>query len=206
MPKAAEAPVVSAVADDLRVAKVNAPVPSIAPELAESTARTQGFVNAAADADAVLPMKKQLYNARFEQITEPGGRLVQTLENATGEAAPQGSWIATRLDAAGNPVIEKGVVNSWPMEPAKVVKTYNVTLDELQATTRLIAPTRVDGPIVHMVQLKEPITIITKWGPMSGKAGDWLANCDFDPATGQAGKSYAIVTAESYAQTYQPVQ
>lgn len=208
VPAVADAPAaVSGSADDLKVAKVDAPTPAIAPEIAESVAGTQGIVNAAAKSDAVIPMRKQLYNVQFEQVTEPGGRMIQTLENrVTGELAPQGSWIATRLDAAGKPVIEDGIVNSWPMEAAKVTKTYNVTIDELQATTRLIAPTRVDGPTVHMVQLTEPISITTKWGPMKGKAGDWLANYDFNPVTGQAGRSYAIISAESYSQTYQPLK
>jgi hypothetical protein len=127
------------------------------------------------------------------------------LENRTeGVLVPKGAFIATRLDAAGNPVIEDGIENSWSMQAAKIGKTYQVEPATLENSTGFVAPTRVDGPSVHMVKLDQPTDIITKWGAMKGKIGDWLANYDFDKTTGTPGKDYAIVSGPSYSQTYQP--
>jgi hypothetical protein len=178
-----------------------------AARLAESIENNQGVFRAAAEDDAIVASKKQLYNVKFEQVTEEGGRILKTLENRVeGESVPQGKWIATRLDDAGQPVIEDGMTNSWALDAKKLAKTYQVTPEQIEAGGEFVAPTRVDGPVVHMTQLKEPITIQTPWGEMTGKPGDWLANYDFDAATGQAGKDYAIVSETSYAQTYEPVQ
>ncbi|MBS1999623.1 MAG: hypothetical protein JSS86_25030 [Cyanobacteria bacterium SZAS LIN-2] len=175
--------------------------------LANSIKTTQGiFHQATREGGAgVIESTKQLYNVRFEQVTEEAGRRLITLENRTeGAFMPKGSWIATRLDASGNPVIEDGIQNSWSMQAAKILKTYQVDPSTLESSKTFVAPTRVDGPSVHMVQLDKPLEIMTKWGLMKAKIGDWLANYDFNKAAGTPGKDYAIVSSESYSQTYQP--
>lgn len=168
-----------------------------------SVQRNQAVFNGS---DEVVPSIKQAYNVRFEKVTEP--TQVQTLEGlATGETqtANPGDWIATRLNADGTPNIENGIENKWTIKENKIAKTYQVTPEELQGQTDFVAGTRTDAPPVQMVQLKEPLTIDTPWGSMSGKPGDYLANYDFDPVTGKPGSDYAIVTKTSYDQTYKPV-
>lgn len=165
----------------------------------ESVAKSQSVFN---DAD-VVPAGKQLYEVKFRKVTDPAGERVPTLENPAGETVQQGHWVAQRLDANGQPVIERGQVNQWPISTdAKVAKTYNVDPETLATKTEFVAPTRVDAPPVHVVKLTEPITIQTKWGSMEGKPGDWLANYDFNSATNTPGSDYAIISATSFEQTY----
>jgi hypothetical protein len=56
-----------------------------------------------------------------------------------------------------------------------------------------------------MVQLKDDLSIVTKWGKMYGRAGDWLANRNYSPTTGEPGTEYAIVTANSFSQNYKAI-
>jgi len=175
--------------------------------MANSVKATQSiFRGATADGGSgVVESTKQLYNVRFEPVTEDAGRTLITLENrTTGALVPKGNWIATRLDASGNPVIEDGIQNSWSIQPAKLLKTYQIGQEALDAGKPFVAATRTDGPSVHMVQLDKPLEIMTKWGSMKAKIGDWLANYDYNHAAGQPGNDYAIVSKESYSQTYQP--
>ncbi len=165
----------------------------------QSVANSQRVFN---DGD-VLPAQKQLYEVKFRKVTNPNGEMVPTLENPTGETVQQGHWVAQRLDANGQPVIERGQVNQWPISTdAKVAKTYNVDPETLATKTEFVAPTRVDAPPVHVVQLTEPIKIQTKWGAMDGKPGDWLANYDFNATTNTPGSDYAIISGTSFGQTY----
>ena len=165
----------------------------------QSIARSQAVFN---DSD-VLPAQKQLYDVKFRKVTSPDGERVPTLENPGGEAVQQGHWVATRLDGNGQPVIERGQVNQWPMSSeAKIAKTYNVDAESLAGKTEFVAPTRIDAPPVHVVQLNEPITINTKWGTMDGKPGDWLANYDYNATTSTPGHDYAIISGTSFKQTY----
>lgn len=154
----------------------------------------------------VTPSLKQAYNVRFEKVSEPTQvQTLEGLESAETQTANPGDWIATRLNADGTPNIEHGIENKWTIKQNKIAKTYQVTPEELEGQTSLVAGTRTDAPPVNMVQLTEPLTIDTPWGSMSGKPGDYLANYDFDPATGKPGSDYAIVTKTSYDQTYSPV-
>lgn len=165
----------------------------------QSVAKSQSVFN---DSD-VVPASKQLYEVKFRKVTDPAGEKLPTLENPAGETVQQGHWVAQRLDASGQPVIERGQVNQWPISTdAKVAKTYNVDPETLATKTEFVAPTRVDAPPVHVVKLTEPITIQTKWGSMEGKAGDWLANYDFNTTTNTPGSDYAIISATSFDQTY----
>jgi len=165
----------------------------------QSVAKSQAVFN---DSE-VVPAQKQLYEVRFRKVTDPAGEKVPTLENPTGETVQQGHWVAQRLDANGQPVIERGQVNQWPISTdAKVAKTYNVDPETLATKTEFVAPTRVDAPPVHVVQLTEPIKIQTKWGAMDGKPGDWLANYDFNATTNTPGSDYAIISGTSFDQTY----
>jgi hypothetical protein len=178
-----------------------APAAAAAPDLTveQSVAKTQAVFN---DSD-VLPAQKQLYDVKFRKVTDPAGESVPTLENPTGETVEQGHWVAQRLDANGQPVYERGQLNQWPIaSDAKVAKTYNVDAETLADKTEFVAPTRVDGPAVHVVQLTEPITIKTSWGSMDGKPGDWLANYDYNATTNTPGVDYAIISGTSFKQTY----
>jgi hypothetical protein len=130
---------------------------------------------------------------------------IPTLENPAGANVEPGQWIATRLNPDGTPNMERGMVNQWTVTDKTILKTYKTTPEELSTAAKFIAGTKTDAPPVHMVQLTQPITINTSWGPMSGNANDYLANYDYDPVTGQPGQNYAIVTNSSYGQTYQPV-
>jgi hypothetical protein len=170
-----------------------------------SIARTQSLFRAAAsdDCQGVFQTQKQAYDVLLRKILEPG--TVQTLENRAGEAVQPGQWIATRLNADGTPVMEDGIVNQWPVVPKTILKTYQATPDQLASATELVAGTKTDGPLVHMINLLHDTTIKTPWGEMSGKAGDWLANYDYDAATAAPGQDYAIVTQNSFRQTYQIV-
>jgi hypothetical protein len=186
----------------------DAPAAALTPEeqaLANSIKSNQGLFTSADDDNPVFGATKQDYNVRFTKVTEP--TQVQTLESLkTGipQQAEPGQWIATRLNPDGTPNIEKGIENSWPVTDKTVLKTYQATPETLQ-NNAFVAATRTDAPPVHMVQLTEPTTIQTKWGPMSGEAGDYLANYDYDPATGTPGENYAIVTKASFDATYQKV-
>jgi hypothetical protein len=171
-------------------------------ELQASIARNQGLFKAAGDDDAVMTAQKQSYNVMFKKITEPG--VVKTLENRAGEPVQPGQWMAIRLDANGQPVIEDGITNQWPVTEKAILKAYQASPENFQQP-EFIAGTKTGGAPVHMVQLTEPITIKTPWGSMSGKAGDWLANYDYDAATGTPGNDYAIVTGTSWTQTYEAV-
>jgi hypothetical protein len=172
-------------------------------DVPESVARTQSLFRVAASDDGagVMETQKQAYNVLLRKVLEPG--TVQTLENRAGEAVQPGQWIATRLNTDGTPVIEDGIVNQWPVVPKTILKTYQTTPDQLESATELIAGTKTDGPLVHMINLLHDTTIKTPWGDMSGKAGDWLANYDYDATSGAPGQDYAIVTQNSFRQTYQ---
>ncbi|HEY9760628.1 MAG TPA: hypothetical protein V6C97_36040 [Oculatellaceae cyanobacterium] len=172
-------------------------------ELQASITQNQQIFNSAANDDAIVAAQKQSYNVMFKKVTEPG--FVQTLENRAGEPVKPGQWLAIRLDANGQPVMEDGIVNQWPVVDKTILKSYQATSADLQQL-EFVAGTKTGGAPVHMVQLKSPITIKTPWGSMSGKAGDWLANYDFNSATGTPGSDYAIVTGTSWNQTYEPVQ
>lgn len=177
--------------------KMTAPAAELTVE--QSVAKSQAVFN---DSN-VVPAQKQLYEVKFRKVTNPNGESVPTLENPGGETVQQGHWVAQRLDANGQPVIERGQVNQWPISTdAKVAKTYNVDPATLATQTEFVAPTRVDAPPVHVVQLTEPIKIQTKWGAMDGKPGDWLANYDFNAATNTPGSDYAIISGTSFEQTY----
>lgn len=165
----------------------------------QSVANNQSVFSKAAD--TVIAAKKQAYNVQFTRIEKP--TLVPTLENPAGQTAEAGQWIATRLNADGTPVMENGMVNQWPVKAETILKTYRTTPEQLQNSTSFIAGTKTDAPPVHMVQLKQDMTIMTKWGEMKGKVGDWLANYDYDAATQKAGENYAIVSKESFKQTYE---
>ncbi len=198
------------------VATVDAPATAVATDAAPESALTpkpitledsithnQDLFRAAQADDAVVPSVKQLYQVHFEQAG-PEGRLVPTLENPAGVQAPEGQWIATRLNADGTPNIENGMVNQWTPAEKDILKAYLVTPDQLAANSDLTAFTNTAAPPVHMVQLKAPIDFETTWGPMHGDAGDWLANYDYNTATGEPGTHFARVTAKSYADTYEP--
>lgn len=156
-----------------------------------------------ASQDEIVPSVKQLYQVKFEKAG-PGGQLVKTLENPAGVEVPEGQWIATRLNADGTPNMERGMVNTWTPSEKAILKGYKLTPDELAQNSNITGWTNTEAPPVHMVQLKEPIDIETAWGPMHGDAGSWLANYDYNPATGAPGSSWAIVTEQSYAATYKP--
>jgi hypothetical protein len=172
-------------------------------EVEKSVANSQSiFRDANSDPDsAVISAQKQDYNVRFTKVLEPGK--VPTLENPAGADVNPGDWVATRLNPDGTPNIERGMTNQWTVTPKNILKTYKATPDDLN-TNSFIAGTKTDGPPVHMVQLDKPFTIKTPWGQMSGGAHDWLANYDYNPATGQPGTDYAIVTNQSFGQTYEP--
>lgn len=179
---------------------------SLTPEEAElqaSIRQNQQIFNNAANDDAIVTAQKQSYNVMFKKVTEPG--FVQTLENRAGEPVKPGQWLAIRLDADGQPVMEDGIVNQWPVVDKTILKSYQATPEDLQQL-EFVAGTKTGGAPVRMVQLKGPITIKTPWGSMSGKAGDWLANYDFNSFNGTPGSDYAIVTGTSWSQTYEPVQ
>ena len=154
-------------------------------------------------ADSVQTATKQLYDVKFRKVTNPAGERVPTLENPAGEAVKSGDWIAQRLDANGKVVVENGRLNQWPIKEGKIPKTYNVTPEAMAGKTEFIAPTRIDGPPVHMVKLDEPIKILTPWGSMTGNPGDWLANYDYNPNLKLPGTDFAIITYTSFKQTYQ---
>jgi hypothetical protein len=165
----------------------------------QSVANSQAVFNNS----EVVPATKQLYEVKFRKVVDPAGEKVPTLENPAGETVQQGHWIAQRLDASGQPVIERGQINQWPIATdAKVAKTYNVDPETLATKTEFVAPTRVDSPPVHVVKLTKPITIQTSWGSMEGKPGDWLANYDFNTTTNTPGSDYAIISGTSFDQTY----
>lgn len=174
--------------------------------LEKSVQTNRNIFSQAADSNEVLAAKKQLYEVKFRKVTDAAGEKIPTLENPAGEPVQAGQWVAQRLDAHGQPVIERGQLNQWPMNEAKIAKTYQVDPQTLATQTEFVAPTRVDGPIVHMVQLKEGLSIQTKWGTMEGRPGDWLANYDYDPASKVAGHDYAIVSGPSFQQTYEPAK
>jgi hypothetical protein len=172
-------------------------------EVQKSVANSQSiFRDANSDPDsAVISAQKQDYNVRFTKVSEPGK--VPTLENPAGADVNPGDWVATRLNPDGTPNIEKGMTNQWTLRPKDILKTYKAIPDDLN-TNSFIAGTKTDGPPVHMVQLDKPFTIKTPWGQMSGGPNDWLANYDYNSATGQPGTDYAIVTNKSFGQTYEP--
>lgn len=178
-----------------------APVQLASLTLEQSTEINQSVFRASQG--EIVPSVKQLYQVRFEKAGSD--RLFASLEHPEGVLAPEGQWIATRLNADGSPNIENGIVNSWTPDEAAILKGYKLTAEQLAENTDIVGWTNVDAPPVHMVQLKEPTDIVTSWSPMHGDAGAWLANYDYDPVTGTPGVKYAIVTAKSYADTYRPV-
>jgi hypothetical protein len=185
----------------------DAPPPPVAADLNldQSIAQNQSIFRAAAtdDGDGVITAVKQSYNVQFRRLTAP--ELVPTLENPAGQTAEAGQWVATRLNADGTPNIENGMVNQWPVTEKAMLKTYQITPDQLPGTDNLTAATRTDAPPVHMVKLTNDIKFKTSWGELSGRAGDYLSNYDYSTATGQPGSDFAIVTASSFNQTYQAV-
>jgi hypothetical protein len=172
-------------------------------DLEQSIAANQNLLRAATDKDSVVSATKQAYDVMFEKITEPG--TVPTLENPSGALLQPGEWLATRLGPDGNPVVENGIINRWPVTDKTILKTYQTTPEELNGALKLILGTRTDAPPVHMVQLREPLDIVTSWGKMHGDVGAWLANYDYNPATGEPGTNFAIVSSISFKQTYQVV-
>lgn len=170
-------------------------------KLQKSIETNQNIFNEAGD--KVVTAQKQLYNVRFRKVSNPEGESIPTLENPGGEAVAPGQWVAQRLDANGQVVIERGQPNQWPINEAKIPKTYNVSAETLATQTEFVAPTRVDGPPVHVVSLQEPLKIRTPWGRMNAETGDWLANYDFNAALNLPGKDYAIISNTSFNQTYQ---
>jgi hypothetical protein len=186
---------------------VSTEVQVLAPEVQQSIRTNQGVFQSAHSDNSVLTVRKQDYNVMFKKVTEP--TQITTLESkaagSAGEQLQPGQWIATRLDAAGKPVIEDGITNQWAVTEKAMLKAYKIDPQELQGTSKLIAATKTDGPAVHMVPLDRDLTIRTSWGQMSGKAGDYLTNYDFNPVTGQAGQDFAIVTKTSFKQTYEAI-
>jgi hypothetical protein len=172
-------------------------------QVSKSIEKNQGVFNDAAQSDDVLTAKKQLYNVHLRKVTDPNGERVPTLENPGGEKVAQGEWVAQRLDDSGNVVIERGRPNQWGIKEAKIPKTYQVSADTLSNTGDLVAPTRIDGPVVHVVKLDEPLKMHTTWGSMKGQNGDFLANYDYDAPTNAPGTDYAIITNNSFKQTYE---
>lgn len=153
--------------------------------------------------DHVMSAQKQLYDVRFRKITNPQGESVPTLENPGGESAKPGHWVAQRLDARGQVVIENGKPNQWPISESKILKAYEVKPETLASQVEFVAPTKTGGPAVHVLKLDKPLKMTTSWGSLKGSAGDWLANYDFNAALKQAGKDFAIITDTSFKQTYQ---
>lgn len=191
---------------DAAEAAEEAEVLAAAGDLKATAVLDRSVFQEAADAGAMVPVKKQLYSVRFTPVTAADGELVPTLENPAGELAEQGKWIAQRVDANGEVVIENGMKNQWPITRARIAKSYQVDPAALDANTAFTAPTRVDGPPVHMVQLRSDVTVQTSNGVLNGHAGDWLANYDYDAANGVPGHDFAIVSSTSFAQTYQIAQ
>lgn len=171
---------------------------------------------------SLVDAKKQLYNVQFDKITEPGGRVVPTLENPAGENAPANNWVATRLDSTGQPVVENGMTNQWPVTEKTILKTYQTSPEQLASTTNFTAPTKIDAPPVKMAPVYGQMNLETPWGTMSTPKPDasvvsrvldavnnrplgWLANYDYSPATSQPGSSFALITGRSFGQTYELV-
>jgi predicted ABC-type ATPase len=172
----------------------------------ESIVRNQNLFASAVERDEVIKVKKQHYEVRISKVTGDEPILIETLEQPDGEIVHPGQFVVQRLDKFGFPVIERGMVNEWPVsEVAKLAKTYDIdttTLDNLNADNHTTtAFTRTDGPPVHMVQIQsDDFVIDTKWGQMKGKKGDWLANYDFE--SGQPGTDFSIISKEVYDQIY----
>ncbi|MBS1955126.1 MAG: hypothetical protein JST89_13140 [Cyanobacteria bacterium SZAS-4] len=172
----------------------------------ESVARSQSLFQTAGEQGQIVPSVKQLYQVRFERVG-PGGQTIPTIENPAGIQVPEGNWIATRLNADGTPNVENGIMNRWTPSVKDITSKYLITPEQLAASNGDITGfTNTAAAPVHMIRLEAPTTIQTEWGPMTGQAGDWLANYNYNTATGVAGDNYAIVSSQSYRQTYQPHQ
>ncbi len=170
----------------------------------ESVARSQSLFQQAGEQGQIVPSVKQSYQVRFERVG-PGGTTIPTLENPAGVSVPEGNWIATRLNADGTPNFERGIMNRWTPSARDITSKYLITPEQLASSNGEISGfTNTSAPPVHMIRLDAPTTIQTGWGPMTGQTGDWLANYNYNTATGAAGDNYAIVTAHSYSQTYLP--
>lgn len=170
----------------------------------ESVGQSQSLFQAAGEQGQIIPSVKQSYQVRFDRVG-PGGQTVPTLENPVGVQVPEGNWIATRLNADGTPNIENGIMNRWTPPVKDITSKYLITPEQLAASNGEITGfTNTNAGPVHMIRLQAPTTIQTEWGPMSGNAGDWLANYNYNTAAGAAGDNYAIVTARTYQQTYKP--
>jgi hypothetical protein len=175
----------------------------IADHLVQRSIKTnQQIFQQADETNDVVPAQKQLYNVQLRKVTGANGERIPTLENPKGEMAKQGDWIATRLDADGQPVYERGQVNQWPIVEKKIPKTYDVDAANLKSATSLVAPTRVDGPPVPVVHLNAPLAVHTPWGHMNATSGDWLANYDYNLATKTPGTDFAVISNTSFGQTY----
>lgn len=190
------------------------------------TVNSEGAANLMrANAADLVDAKKQFYNVRFDRVTqnmynESGGMRVPTLENPKGELAQVGQFIATRLDGAGNPVMERGMVNQWPIKPPAIAKAYETSLEALSAVENSVTlPTRTGAPPMRMMPVRGPMTLQTSWGDMSTEPASmfsrvfdavrnrplgYMPNYDFNPATGP-GSSFALITPRSFGQTYELV-
>ncbi len=172
--------------------------------LKNSIAENQALFKEALSLSELMEARKSLYNVQFERVIEPEGRYIATLDNPS-VMVKQGDFIATRLNPDGTPNLERGQVNQWSMRAEKIAKTYKTTVDALnQSTGKIVAPTRIDGPTVHMIRAKTGGKIQTKWGAMTYEAGDWLANYDYDKLACKPGNDYDVITDVSRKATYEP--
>ncbi len=173
----------------------------------KSVMESRALFREAVENGDVITTKKQLYEVRVTRVTGDKPIKVETLECPDGEIAYPGQFIVQRLDKFGFPVIERGMVNQWPVSEAKkIAKTYNIDLATLNALDSehpsTVAKTRTDGPLVNMIQIKAEggIKIKTPWGEMSGAKGDWLANYDFE--AGKPGSDFSLVDADAFSRNY----
>lgn len=194
----------------------------------DSIIANQDRFRAAAARGNVIEVKKQLYEVRITKVTEETalasgnavrgpdgtvtGMLIPTLESPAGVEVQINQFVVQRLDSVGEPVIERGMINQWPIETAKnVAKTYDIDMETLSAldgaSASVVAATRTDGPTVHMIQISADMvdesgfyTITTAWGEMKGKVNDWLANYDYQ--NGAPGSDFSVVAGEAFTRNY----
>lgn len=138
--------------------------------LQNSITKNQSLFNDAAKDGGVVPNEKQLYNVRFNKVTEPTEvASIEATKAGTTELAKPGQWIATRLNDDGTPNIENGVQNSWPVTEKTILKTYETTPEQLASSNEVVAPTKVGGQPVHMIKLDQPLAIKTSWAARAAK-------------------------------------
>ncbi|HEY9777737.1 MAG TPA: hypothetical protein V6C81_28515 [Planktothrix sp.] len=170
--------------------------------------QTQDAFRSQGDSDNLVPsVKRTDYSVSFRPST--AGQPVPTIESVKagtdGQMPNPGDWIATRLNADGTPNLEDGVVNQWPISVKSIVSKYNgVDADSFTGSDVVTGTPKPSAAPVHMFQLPTDTSIQTSRGVLSGHAGDWLANYDYDAATNTPGSDYAIVSKPSYDATYRP--